>query len=360
MKGGRVFPPAEHPPCPAWSRFTASRTAAPRSASPSPLHTARSAPSPSPPPTVARATAHRAATGRQTLRRPPRRRMRPRRKGGDRQGVPDGLRSLRRPPAVRGAPLPAPPAARPDLPRRAATRRIPFPYLELLGQFDRLFGGSRTPYISAWHQAPTGQRAELALQLQLFTISAYLRQTQVPGRRGVRHGCLGQRRHPRESGPPAAGGHFMNTTAAFAFAELYGHAPKGACASASPVNLIGEHTDYNHGFVLPIALPHATHVEAHRRGDGLMQPGRGQDRRAHDRPAESGCGARLGQVPRRGGMDAAPGRPPGWRRRPRNRQHGTDARAISPRRPGVRPHLPPAAPDTTSPAKSHCRYSSCL
>ncbi|MFJ9772409.1 galactose-1-phosphate uridylyltransferase [Kitasatospora sp. NPDC101157] len=76
----------------------------------------------------------------------------------------------------------------PDLTGLDGAQREEFPslYLELLRRFDRLFAGpggsggsagpgdpggaGRTPYISAWHQAPAGQRDELALHLELFTI----------------------------------------------------------------------------------------------------------------------------------------------------------------------------------------------
>ncbi|WP_406194583.1 galactokinase [Kitasatospora sp. NBC_01560] len=56
-----------------------------------------------------------------------------------------------------------------------------------------------------------------------------------------------------------------------AFRRLFGHDPDGEWAAPGRVNLIGEHTDYNDGFVLPIALPHATRVTARRRDDGLLR-----------------------------------------------------------------------------------------
>ncbi|MEU6857877.1 galactokinase [Glycomyces sp. NPDC046736] len=44
-------------------------------------------------------------------------------------------------------------------------------------------------------------------------------------------------------------------TAAEAFRTVYGEEPEGVWAAPGRVNLIGEHTDYNDGFVMPFALP---------------------------------------------------------------------------------------------------------
>ncbi|MDT0382538.1 galactokinase [Streptomyces sp. DSM 42041] len=55
------------------------------------------------------------------------------------------------------------------------------------------------------------------------------------------------------------------------FREVYGGAPDGVWAAPGRVNLIGEHTDYNDGFVLPLALPHTTRVAAVRRNDGVLR-----------------------------------------------------------------------------------------
>lgn len=46
------------------------------------------------------------------------------------------------------------------------------------------------------------------------------------------------------------------------FVSEYGGEPAGRWAAPGRVNLIGEHTDYNAGFVLPFALPHHTVVAA--------------------------------------------------------------------------------------------------
>ncbi|MFR9729243.1 galactokinase [Saccharopolyspora sp. MS10] len=59
-------------------------------------------------------------------------------------------------------------------------------------------------------------------------------------------------------------------TAAEAFGGERGRAPDVVWSAPGRVNLIGEHTDYNDGFVLPIALPHRIAVAASRRDDGLL------------------------------------------------------------------------------------------
>ncbi|GAA0929989.1 galactokinase [Streptomyces thermoalcalitolerans] len=55
------------------------------------------------------------------------------------------------------------------------------------------------------------------------------------------------------------------------FTELYGTAPEGIWAAPGRVNLIGEHTDYNDGFVMPFALPHTTLAAVARRTDGVLR-----------------------------------------------------------------------------------------
>jgi galactokinase len=46
--------------------------------------------------------------------------------------------------------------------------------------------------------------------------------------------------------------------------------PVGVFAAPGRVNLIGEHTDYNAGLCLPVALPHATYAAVRRRDDGVL------------------------------------------------------------------------------------------
>uniref|UniRef100_A0AAU2K0M4 Galactokinase n=1 Tax=Streptomyces sp. NBC_00049 TaxID=2903617 RepID=A0AAU2K0M4_9ACTN len=56
-----------------------------------------------------------------------------------------------------------------------------------------------------------------------------------------------------------------------AFRRLFGGPPDGVWAAPGRVNLIGEHTDYNDGFALPIALPQTTLVAARGRTDGRLR-----------------------------------------------------------------------------------------
>ncbi|NKX56244.1 galactokinase [Arthrobacter mobilis] len=51
------------------------------------------------------------------------------------------------------------------------------------------------------------------------------------------------------------------------FARIFGHRPEGIWAGPGRVNLIGEHTDYNAGYVLPFAIDRQTCVAVARRAD---------------------------------------------------------------------------------------------
>jgi len=53
-------------------------------------------------------------------------------------------------------------------------------------------------------------------------------------------------------------GHFT----ADQFAKAYGHGPRWIAAAPGRVNVIGEHTDYNEGFVLPMAIERYTVIAA--------------------------------------------------------------------------------------------------
>ncbi|MFJ1703379.1 galactokinase [Kitasatospora sp. NPDC088346] len=55
------------------------------------------------------------------------------------------------------------------------------------------------------------------------------------------------------------------------FRSVFGADPDGVWAAPGRVNLIGEHTDYNDGFVLPIALPHTAKATVRRRDDDLLR-----------------------------------------------------------------------------------------
>jgi galactokinase len=65
------------------------------------------------------------------------------------------------------------------------------------------------------------------------------------------------------------------------FVELTGREPDGLWSAPGRVNLIGEHTDYNDGFVLPFAIPHRTVAAV-----GLRDDDRGRVRVASTFAAE--------------------------------------------------------------------------
>ncbi|MFL6101188.1 MAG: galactokinase [Actinomycetales bacterium] len=84
--------------------------------------------------------------------------------------------------------------------------------------------------------------------------------------------------------------------AAREFAGLYGAPPAGVWSAPGRVNLMGEHTDYNAGLCLPIALPHRTFAAAAARDDGRF--------RVHS--AQEGASWE-GSI-----SDVGPGQPVGW------------------------------------------------
>ncbi|MCC6176867.1 MAG: galactokinase [Chloroflexi bacterium] len=59
-------------------------------------------------------------------------------------------------------------------------------------------------------------------------------------------------------------------TVAEGFQQCFGQPPDEVADAPGRVNLIGEHTDYNDGYVLPIAIPLRTWVAVRRRDDDLV------------------------------------------------------------------------------------------
>jgi galactokinase len=72
---------------------------------------------------------------------------------------------------------------------------------------------------------------------------------------------------------PAAGTHLEALAAAAraGFTARYGSAPSGVWAAPGRVNLIGEHTDYNQGLALPLAIDRGTVAAAALREDGTVR-----------------------------------------------------------------------------------------
>lgn len=72
------------------------------------------------------------------------------------------------------------------------------------------------------------------------------------------------------SHPAADAGDLRRSRLAGAFTEEYGTAPDGIWRAPGRVNLIGEHTDYNDGFVLPFAIDRSVLAAVRLRPDGGM------------------------------------------------------------------------------------------
>src|SRR5687767_4239973 len=52
-----------------------------------------------------------------------------------------------------------------------------------------------------------------------------------------------------------------------AFVELFGAPAEADATAPGRVNLLGEHTDYHDGFVLPTTIPQRTHAAVRARAD---------------------------------------------------------------------------------------------
>jgi len=81
------------------------------------------------------------------------------------------------------------------------------------------------------------------------------------------------------------------------FGRCFDAEPEGVWHAPGRVNLIGEHTDYNEGFVLPFALGQGVRAAVSRRGDGLLEL---RSRQVPGEPATAGV------------SKLAPGSPAGW------------------------------------------------
>ena len=71
------------------------------------------------------------------------------------------------------------------------------------------------------------------------------------------------------------------------FEALFGYRPLGSFRAPGRVNVIGEHTDYNLGFVLPIAIDRAVYVAIGQRPENDAE-GRGDETRAWHNAGETG------------------------------------------------------------------------
>ena len=213
----------------------------------------------------------------------------------------------------------------PDLPALDDAERDAFVevYLDVLGRFARRFD-TPMPYIASWNQAPVNTgREDWWLHLQLFSFR------RAPGKLKYLAGSeSGMGAFITDTNPEDVAEQLRVPSVVAGSASDDGRAgreparaagvrravrrrPEGVWAAPGRVNVIGEHTDYNDGFVLPdrAAAHHprggrAAHRRAGRPGlaAGRRRGGRARRRRAGARPAR-----RLGRLPgRRRGRAAGP------------------------------------------------------
>ena len=57
------------------------------------------------------------------------------------------------------------------------------------------------------------------------------------------------------------------------FENQFGYLPTGVWSAPGRANLIGEHTDYNNGFVLPFGINKRTYAAMSKRDDSLIRIG---------------------------------------------------------------------------------------
>src|SRR5215204_1009015 len=93
-------------------------------------------------------------------------------------------------------------------------------------------------------------------------------QAEIPRRHGIGSGCVRQRSHPRKGCRRSAQRAAVN--AGRSFRDVFGIEPAVTARAPGRVNLLGDHTDYNEGFVLPTVIPQETVVEA-AVGGGMHQ-----------------------------------------------------------------------------------------
>ncbi|MHB8273894.1 MAG: galactokinase [Dermatophilaceae bacterium] len=108
-------------------------------------------------------------------------------------------------------------------------------------------------------------------------------------------GCARWLELPQPPAAPEPSGS-LGSAVAQSFSEAYGSAPSGVWSAPGRVNLMGEHTDYNAGLCLPIALPHRTYAAVRLRSDRRLRLRSLQSSQQYDLELD----------------DVRPGNPSGW------------------------------------------------